>query len=334
MANDLRLYIPREADGWFYVKMLSDPATMSYNIPWFPPDGCIPNPQEKWAKIQKYWITKTPERFYAYLQRKSDGAFVGDVNYHRSAQDRWDIGIVIYAPERGRGYGKQGLRLLADRAFRVNVILSLHNEFETDRDVAYRIHKAVGFRDVGTTHSILHLELTQEDFQKQMDRKRRIENMKWTVKEIHDTEEKERIAKAVLYDLPEWFGLPESTEEYILESQKMPFLAVFVRDELAGFIVLHATSADCAEIFVMGIKKKFHRQGAGTKLHEAYEKLARKLGFTYSQVKTVQSGYYEEYDITNRFYRSVGYKELEVFPALWSEANPCQIYIKQLGESK
>ena len=39
MANDLRLYIPREEDGWFYVKILSDPATMSYNAPWFPPDG-------------------------------------------------------------------------------------------------------------------------------------------------------------------------------------------------------------------------------------------------------------------------------------------------------
>ena len=114
----------------------------------------------------------------------------------------------------------------------------------------------------------------------------------------------------------------------------MPLLAVFSKEELAGFIALHATSADCAEIFVMGIKKKFHRQGAGMKLHEAYEKLARKLGYTYSQVKTVQSGHYEEYDITNRFYRSVGYKELEVFPILWSETNPCQIYIKYLGESK
>ncbi len=170
MANDLRLYIPHEEDGWFYVKMLSDPETMSYNAPWFPPDGCIPHSEEEWAKIQEHWITKTPERFYAYLQRKSDGAFVGDVNYHRSAQDRWDIGIVIYASERGKGYGKQGLYLLADRAFRVDSIPSLHNEFETDRDAAYRIHKAVGFRDAGTTHRILHLELTQEDFQKQMDK--------------------------------------------------------------------------------------------------------------------------------------------------------------------
>ena len=96
--------------------------------------------------------------------------------------------------------------------------------------------------------------------------------------------------------------------------------------------MLNATSKDCADIFVMGIKKKCHRQGIGRKLNEAYEKMAKKLGYTYSQVKTVETGHYKEYDITNKFYMSVGYKELECFPTLWDEWNPCQIYIKYLGE--
>ncbi|MBS4749997.1 GNAT family N-acetyltransferase [Granulicatella sp. zg-ZJ] len=156
--------------------------------------------------------------------------------------------------------------------------------------------------------------------------------MKFIVKEIKDKEEKEKISKEVLYDLPEWFGMPESTEEYITDSQDKPFLASFYQDEIVGFIVLNTTSPDCADIFVMGIKKKFHRQGAATQLNEAYEKLAKKLGYIYSQVKTVQSGHYKEYDITNSFYTSVGYKELEVFPTLWDEWNPCQIYIKYLGD--
>ena len=39
MIDELQLYIPRSDDGWFYVKMMSDPETMSYNAPWFPPDG-------------------------------------------------------------------------------------------------------------------------------------------------------------------------------------------------------------------------------------------------------------------------------------------------------
>lgn len=154
--------------------------------------------------------------------------------------------------------------------------------------------------------------------------------MKFIVKEIIDKKEKENIAREVLYDLPEWFGLPESTENYIKESQEKPFLASFYKDELVGFIVLGTSSPDCAEIFVMGVKKKFHKHGAGRELNKAYEDLAKSLGYTYTQVKTVQSGHYDEYDITNKFYKAVGYKELEVFPDLWDKNNPCQIYIKYL----
>lgn len=155
--------------------------------------------------------------------------------------------------------------------------------------------------------------------------------MKFIVKEIIDKKEKENIAREVLNDLPEWFGLPESTENYIQESQEKPFLASFYKDELVGFIVLGTSSPDCAEIFVMGVKKSFHHHGAGRELNKAYEDLAKNLGYTYTQVKTVQSGHYDEYDITNKFYKAVGYKELEVFPDLWDENNPCQIYVKYLG---
>ena len=150
--------------------------------------------------------------------------------------------------------------------------------------------------------------------------------------EIIDKEEKKAISKEVLNDLPEWFGLSESTQKYINDSQNKPFVAAYANDEPVGFIVLNETSKDCADIFVMGIKKAFHRQGVGKALNKEYERLAKSLAYSYSQVKTVQSGIYEEYDITNGFYKAIGYKELEVFPSLWDEWNPCQIYIKYLGD--
>jgi len=143
-----------------------------------------------------------------------------------------------------------------------------------------------------------------------------------SIRKIIDKKEKELISKEVLYDLPEWFGMPESTQEYVDDAMDKPFLACFVEDKLA----------DCADIFVMGVKKEFHRKGIGQKLNEAYEQLARSLGYTYSQVKTVKMGHYEQYDRTNLFYKAMGYKELECFPTLWDEWNPCQIYIKYLGE--
>ncbi len=152
------------------------------------------------------------------------------------------------------------------------------------------------------------------------------------IKEVVDKKEKEAISREVLYDLPEWFGLPESTENYIKDSQDKPLLACYVHDEVAGYVVLNATSKDCADIFVMGVKKKYHRMGIGTKLNSAFETMAKKIGYTYSQVKTVKMGHYKEYDITNKFYMAMGYKELECFPTLWDEWNPCQVYVKYLGE--
>ena len=156
--------------------------------------------------------------------------------------------------------------------------------------------------------------------------------MELAIKEIVDKREKATIAQDILNDLPEWFGMPESTKKYVEDSQDKPFLACFIHGEAVGFIVLNATSKDCADIFVMGIKKKFHRMGIGTKLNTEFENMAKDLGYSYSQVKTVKMGHYKEYDITNEFYIAMGYKELECFPTLWDEWNPCQIYIKYLGK--
>lgn len=115
--------------------------------------------------LQLYIPQKEDGWFYAFLQRISDGCFVGDVNYHYNADRDWyDMGIVIYAPERGKGYGKQGLQLLLGKAFRVDGISKLHNDFETTRDAAYRIHKAVGFREVGTEDGQAQLEITREEY--------------------------------------------------------------------------------------------------------------------------------------------------------------------------
>ena len=52
-----------------------------------------------------------------------------------------------------------------------------------------------------------------------------------------------------------------------------------------------------------------------------------KDGYSFIQVKTVKMGMYEDYDCTNRFYISLGFKEFEVLNSLWDENNPCQIYV-------
>lgn len=148
--------------------------------------------------------------------------------------------------------------------------------------------------------------------------------------EITDSIKKQEIASQILHALPDWFGLPESTAEYICQSAAMPFWADIENGSARGFIVLKPTSPYAAEIYVMGVAPQYHRMGIGRALVEAFCSYARSHGFGFAHVKTVQQGHYPEYDQTNAFYRSVGFHELECLPQLWDESNPCQLFVMAL----
>lgn len=186
--------------------------------------------------------------------------------------------------------------------------------------------------------------------------------------QVFDSQQKKQVAGDILHQLPDWFGLPESTKRYIEESAGMPFwawcgdkggsaetsgdikgtdikgLEEFGRDGMAaggaarkgcggavGFLALKETSPHTAEIYVMGVLPQCHHSGIGRALYEKFERYAREKGYSFLQVKTVQEGRYEEYDRTNAFYRAMGFLELECFPTLWDEWNPCQVYVKYIG---
>lgn len=153
------------------------------------------------------------------------------------------------------------------------------------------------------------------------------------VQQIYDDFEKVSIASKILGALPEWFGLPESTKAYIDGCGDKPFWAAFAENKPVGFITLKETSLATAEVFVMGVLPEYHRAGVGRELYGAFEFYARGNGYSYVQVKTVQMGRYPSYDKTNCFYQAMGFRELECFPSLWDEWNPCQIYVKYIGNS-
>ncbi len=150
------------------------------------------------------------------------------------------------------------------------------------------------------------------------------------LRQVFDESEKRRIAREILEALPEWFGISEAREGYIADSAGQPFFAAMEGCRPVGFLYLKETGKDTVELHVMGVLKEYHRRGVGRSLFEAARTAARRAGYSFMQVKTVEMGRYEEYDGTNRFYISLGFKELEVFPTLWDECNPCQIYVMAL----
>ncbi len=170
----LELYVPKPEDLWFYQRMMSDPETMSYNAGWdvdyegyHRDTGCIDCPDEVLADWYDRWIGNEPERFYAYIRRSSDGAWIGDVNFHYAPEkDWWDMGIVLYAPFRGKGYAVPALKLMLDHAFRACGISRIHNDFAVARNeiAAWETHRKAGFKESGVKDGFLHMMITKEDY--------------------------------------------------------------------------------------------------------------------------------------------------------------------------
>ena len=152
-----------------------------------------------------------------------------------------------------------------------------------------------------------------------------------TIQTIQNPEEKQLVARAILEALPEWFGIPEARENYISESAGQIMLGASEDGKTKGFLCLKETGKDTLEIAVMGVRKEYQRQSVGRLLVETAKQLAQGMGYSFLQVKTVQMGRYPEYDATNHFYLRCGFKEFEVFPNLWDEWNPCQIYVMAVG---
>ena len=150
------------------------------------------------------------------------------------------------------------------------------------------------------------------------------------IKQLTDSQEKQNVVRYILEALPGWFGIPEAREAYITESIDKIFFCAYVEDRPVGFLYLKETGKDTVELYVMGVLEEFHRKGIGRELFHRAKKAASEKDYSFIQVKTVQMGRYEEYNRTNKFYLAIGFKEFEVFPTLWDEWNPCQIYVMSL----
>lgn len=149
------------------------------------------------------------------------------------------------------------------------------------------------------------------------------------IKEIHDKQEKREISERILKSLPNWFGIPESTQEYINKSSNLPFFAAMDEIKPLGFISIKENNQYTAEIYVMGVLPDYHKQGIGRDLFNRALSFTKDHGYEFLQVKTLDESHPDIYYAdTRKFYLSMGFKPLECLPELWGKENPCLIMIQ------
>jgi GNAT superfamily N-acetyltransferase len=147
------------------------------------------------------------------------------------------------------------------------------------------------------------------------------------VRAVEEPRVRSDLCRSVLEELPEWFGIAESVQQYIHDVAELPTFAV----GHDAFLSLKLHSAAAAEIYVMGVRPESQGRGAGTALVQAAEEFLRARGVEFLQVKTLGPSHPStHYARTRRFYESRGFRPLEELAGVWNESNPCLIMVKHL----
>lgn len=150
-----------------------------------------------------------------------------------------------------------------------------------------------------------------------------------TIAEWHDG--KAALCREILDDLPEWFGLPEAKANFIAASAELPMLAGLVDGRAIGFVSLKPQTDFAVELYVLGVRRAYHRRGIGRALIENAARLASLQGRRFLTVKTLAASEPDpNYAATRCFYAALGFLPLEVFPTLWDVDNPCLLMVKPL----
>jgi len=141
------------------------------------------------------------------------------------------------------------------------------------------------------------------------------------------------VVEALLRGLPEWFGLEDALLGYVERAGHQPTFTAVEGPRCLGVLVLRAHSEVAAEMDVLAVHRDHHRRGIGTALVAAAEADLRGRGVDFLQVKTLGSSRPSpEYELTRRFYLSLGYTPIEEFAAgtVWDD-DPCLLLVKHLA---
>ncbi len=171
-TDRIYLHVPMYSELYYRQKLLADPQTMSYNKGYElsfsghnPDTGCVAFEKNEWARWYDWWIDHEPERFYAYVMRSEDNTPVGEVDIYRPENSPfYEMGVVIEACHRGKGYGLAALKLLLAHAFDDMHVQEVHNCFEETRQAAMAIHQRCGFEKDSVDQGIAQMICTRKSY--------------------------------------------------------------------------------------------------------------------------------------------------------------------------
>lgn len=165
---ELRLYLPQYHELAFREQLLSDPETMSFNRfhepaeDYDPQTGCIQFPRQNWAMWYGFWMEREPENFYAVI---ADGRTpVGEISWFFDGE-RYQVGIILLAKHRRKGYCAPALALLAHRAFCDCDLPSLSVTLSTANTPAVKGFMRAGFRRIRRGGGTCDFALTREEYE-------------------------------------------------------------------------------------------------------------------------------------------------------------------------
>lgn len=153
------------------------------------------------------------------------------------------------------------------------------------------------------------------------------------IKELHHETEKRDIAEYILRLLPDYFGIEESTREYIENAGHNIVFAAYEQDSCIGFISALKHNSATMEIDSMGVLHNYHHQHVGSALMNELLAYAKRQGFSYVSVKTLSYSHPDEgYRKTRCFYYSFGFQPLEENKGLWGMDCPCLLLVKHIQD--
>jgi len=137
--------------------------------------------------------------------------------------------------------------------------------------------------------------------------------------------------RALLHDLPEWFGIEEANRAYIQGLESLPSVVASSSGQVLGFASIRDHGAKSAEIDVMAVARDSHRLGIGKEMVRWVVGECVREGFSWLHVKTRGPSTPDpDYEKTRKFWEGVGFSRLFESLTHWGPEDAALILVMSL----